>query len=185
MALFGKKPMTAEEIIKAIQSLDESELEKVISALSGEESAEEPAGETEEPEAPAESTEAEGEEPAAEEQEQETAGEPAGEVQEPESAPEEAEAETGEETAQTEEEPPEETDAEHEAETEETEAANARIAALETEIASLKEMMENIVSQLDDKPFGQSPTPPQAEEDEEDDRIMRSYYGAGYNRAKV
>lgn len=188
MALFGKKPMSAEEIIKAIQSLDEGELEKVVSALSKEQPAEESA--KKDPEVPEQSASAEteeGEEPAAEEAAEEFAGEDAAEAETPKSpAPEEVEPEDAEpEEESPPAEPPEETDGEHEAENELVEAENARLAAMEQEIAGLKEMLEHVVSQLEDRPFGQSPQPPAADPDDDDDRIMRSYYGAGYNRAKL
>lgn len=192
MALFGKKPMSAEEIIKALGELDEAEREKVLAAISGENSSEEgaepPAEETpaeppvesaEEPDARAEET------PPSEPSAAEPVEEPGEEDPEPENPAPDAEAEQPGEPAPGDEETPEETAAEHEAETEVAEAENARIAALESEIAGLKEMLEKVVAKLDDGNFGQSPAPPQAEEDEDDDRIMRSYYGAGYRRAKV
>ena len=63
-------------------------------------------------------------------------------------------------------------------------AQDAKYSALESEVKNLKTMLESVLEKAEAHSFGVSPSIPQTDEDDEDDRIMRSYYGASYNRAK-
>lgn len=159
--MFGIKKRTVEEVLSEIEKLTDEERAQILSALSGKQ---EEAPQTEETPKP------ETEEPTAELPEEPTASE--GETEEPanESAEESAEvpqeefAEEGGEDAEkateaTLEEPQgaEEADDPTDNSKELFDAQNARIDALESQIAAMQKTLENIVSAADDKDFGASP----------------------------
>lgn len=174
MALF-KKRLTADEIIKAISDLSNDERDQVMSAI-GEQGSEpeenseigSPASDEAHVDQESQTDDLNDEDTLDDESLEDVANE-AG------NAPESAEDETVNEPAAE----------EPQNATEEAAAQDAKYAALESEIKNLKAMLESVLEKAEAQSFGVSPSLPQSDEDDEDDRIMRSYYGASYNRAKV
>ena len=155
--MFGIKKRTVEEVLSAIEKLTDEERAQILSALSGKQ---EEAPQTEETPKP------ETEEPTAELPEEPTApeGETEEPAEEPAEVPQEEFAEEGgedaeEDTEATLEEPQgaEEADDPTDNSKELFDAQNARIDALESQIAAMQKTLENIVSAADNKDFGASP----------------------------
>lgn len=163
--MFGIKKRTVEEVLSAIEKLTDEERAQILSALSGKQeeapqTEEAPKPETEEPtaEIPEEPTASEGE---AEDPAEEPAQEPA---EPPAEVPQEEFAEEGggeaEETPESLPEAPQEgVEAEDPTDNSKElfDAQNARIDALESQIAAMQKTLENIVSAADNKDFGASP----------------------------
>lgn len=153
MALFGKKAMTVEDILEAINTLSDEDKAKVLEeAIDKKSEAEEPI-----------ETEAEIEEAKEEIEDKEDEGEPAAE--EPaEEAPVE---ETHEEEPQSEAERAEET------------ADDERVIALESEVSNLKDLISKIMAQLEDQPFGAQHTLPPVDENNGkwEGPATRAYFG--------
>lgn len=181
MSIFKKK-LTADEIIKALSDLSEDELNQVVSAMENRDSEtqndseanSEPVGE----EAVSETErQADSEPETGDSGEEEQPGEdsPEADTNAPENAQEEPENVEADENAEH-----EQQDAVREA----AAAQDAKYSALESEVKNLKSMLESVLEKAEAHSFGVSPSVPQTDEDDEDDRIMRSYYGASYNRAK-
>lgn len=171
MAIFGKKKLSLEDILKGIADLSEEEKATVLSSIQenkteyASEENETDSGveeivESEETESPAETVE-ETAETNVEETEVEESGTPV------------PMAETPTETAQV-----EESIQEHDQNYDELFAAqNARISSLESQLASFKETLENVVTNQDKQNFGYSP---KAHFDEDNsssryDAVMQGY----------
>ena len=155
--MFGIKKRTVEEVLSAIEKLTDEERAQILSALSGKQ---EEAPQTEETPKP------ETEEPTAELPEEPTApeGETEEPAEEPAEEPQEEFAEEGGEEAEeaaeaTLEEPQgaEEADDPTDNSKELFDAQNARIDALESQIAAMQKTLANTVSAADDTDFGASP----------------------------
>lgn len=166
MAIFEKKlkKMEVDEIAELIKTLPDDDLNKLLDLLQvttedTEEEAEEPATE----DSDEETEEAEASENAEDNSDEETPQEEAEEA--------ESEAEEDEETPETTDEAEEQRDAQ-----EIIDALTARIETQDEVIANLTERIDNIVAQLDDKPFGgKGKAKPDADDNASDDAIMRSY----------
>ena len=190
MAIFGKKKLSLDEIIKGIEELTDEEKAQVFSAMQPAEPVEEPA-ESEEPMTePEEITEPPAERGEVEKMEE---SEEVVEPTEEEMSVEGAEQPTVEETEAVEKldvmpnaptETPESTA--HETETpnnydELIAAQNARIDSLESAISTMMERMEQMVSNFDNQNFGYSPQ--NYGEEESSSRISAVMQGYAPRRA--
>lgn len=172
MALFGKKKLSLDEILKGIAELSEEERAKVLSSMQGGDSAPAPdegEQEAEETKEPVEETE----EVAAESESVELEESSDGETEIPEQETEsetEAEVEAGagieveeslEETEPMAETPAESPQVEESAQgpnyEELFQAQTARIDSLESQVNELKARLENVVANQDNQNFGYSP----------------------------
>lgn len=173
MALFGKKKRSFDEIMQDVESLSEEEKNELLSRLQSKPVEEAASAETENVETaennPPETAE-QGEEPQAAEQTEDAeateTAEPVAEAvettEETETAAEEAPTEPpAEETVETTSDAPLETpQPEEQTGTNYDEliaAQNARFDSLESQIAALKETVEKVVANQDNKNFGYSP----------------------------
>ena len=196
MALFGKKKLSLEEILDGISNLSDEDKGKVMEMLNGE---------TAEPTEPTEETsEVENIEETPSENKQEN--EPAEEVSEfGEMASDNVgEAEEGieptESTGPMVEEPTNEPVSEEptteptevveqspevkEQEQEQDDAQTARLQALEEQVASLTEKLEQALSMLDNKDFGLNPSVPEGggQDHSRMSAVMRGYAGENSNK---
>lgn len=171
MALFGKKKLSLEDILKGISELSEEEKATVLSSM--QEHSAEQVSETNEMESVAEESVATEQAAESEEAVDESAA-PADNVEETESAAEaveettetnveETEGEEGDSTAPMAETPMETPQVEEPAEElgqnydELFAAQNAKIESLESQLTALKETLENVVTNQDKQNFGYSP----------------------------
>lgn len=141
MSLFGKKKLSLEEILKGVESLSEEEKAKVLAKIQGE------------PESSSAPDATETEAPISEEEEESVGIEESPSSGESEPVTEAPTEEMPMETPQTEE-------TEDPAGTKYDELIaeqNAKILSLESQIAAMKETIEKIVSNQDNKNFGYSP----------------------------
>lgn len=185
MAFFDRK-ITVESILKDIAKLSDEDKAKVLDGLKPAEDTKEQVAEAKEDiAATGEDTQTEkdriDESVAAQEKDE---GDE--DTQSAEDRVDEAE---GEEAAQTEEQPAEEAgqpenDIESRLAALEQRANDDATEALAQRIAALEERIGKVVESLDDKPFGAKPETPEGKDEEmdDDDRIMRSYYGKSYRR---
>ncbi len=185
MAFFDRK-VTVESILKDISKLSDEDKAKVLDGLKPAEDTEEQVAEAEEDiEEKGEDTQTEkdriDESVAAQE---ENAGD-----EDTQSAQDRVDEAEGEEAAQTEEQPAEEAeppvnDIETRLAALEQRTNDDATEALAQRIAALEERLGKVVESLDDKPFGAKPEMPEGKDEEmdDDDRIMRSYYGRSYRR---
>lgn len=174
MALFGKKKLSLDEILKGIAELSEEERAKVLSSMQGGDSAPAPdegEQEAEETKEPVEETEEVAAESESVELEESSDGETEIPEQETESETEaEAEVEAGtgiemeeslEETEPMTETPAESPQVEESAQgpnyEELLQAQTARIDSLESQVNELKGKLENVVANQDNQNFGYSP----------------------------
>lgn len=168
MALFGKKKLSLDEILRGISELSEEERAKVLSSMQGGDSAPAPdegEQEAEETKEPVEETE----EVAAESESVELEESSDGETEMPEQETE-SETEAGdeiemeellEETEEMAETPAESSQVEESAQgpnyEELLQAQTARIDSLESQVNELKAKFENVVTNQDNQNFGYSP----------------------------
>lgn len=185
MAFFDRK-VTVESILKDIAKLSDEDKAKVLDGLK-------PAEDTKEQVAKAkEDIAATGEDAQTEKDriDESVAAQEKNEGDEDtQSAKDRVDEFEGEEAAQTEEQPAKEAgqpenDIESRLAALEQRANDDATEALAQRIAALEERVGKVVESLDDKPFGAKPETPEGEDEEmdDDDRIMRSYYGKGYRR---
>lgn len=169
MALFNRK-LTADDIIKALSDLSDDDKEKVRQSLK--DRVDESVGEQEHEQGTEDSQ-------TAKDRVDESIGAEAAD----EGETEEEVVRRDEQEAEEQSEP--ETEEQTEEEKEEGYSAfDARIAVLEDTVAKYGDMIEALTSKLEDGDFGRTPAPAseQVDNDGEDDRIMKAYYGANFRR---
>ena len=190
MALFGKKKRSIDELVEDIAELSEDEKSKLLAMLNGENQAEEQPVEEEPVEEVSEEVEQEEtveepveevteEEPIEEEMAEEEPVEEMGEEEamEIEQAMEQAPTETPEPIREEEQAQPQNYD-------DVIAAQQARISSLESMVAELKETVERVVANQDNKNFGASPRADFSEDMQTSrrDAIFQSYAPRRYDQ---